>query len=267
VVHRLLYYHLIMALENCIYPQTSVDLSAVSHLVSRQLRQFFHRSDARVIPNAVDVSYFDPPARLARREMARANLGIPAEVLALLLIGNDWKKKGLDSLLEAASRCRDLPLKLVVVGTDDPAPFLKKATQLGVEPMLKLLPPSADVLQFYALADAYVGPSLEDAYGLPIIESMACGLPVIASVAAGASEIIRDREDGFLLRDPTNALELESLLRLLHEQPALRARIGAEAARTARLHSWDHHAAQMYELLCDALRRKHRPRTSSIDAH
>jgi glycosyltransferase involved in cell wall biosynthesis len=266
VAHRVLYYRLIMALERRIYPQTNVDLSAVSGLVSHQLGEFFSRSDVRVIPNAVDVSYFDPAARLARRDMARASLGIPAEVLVLLLIGNDWKKKGLDCLLEAVARCRDLSLMVLVVGTDDPGPFLKKAGQLGVEPMLKLLPPSTDVLQFYAVADAYVGPSLEDAFGLPIIESMACGLPVIASVAAGASEIIRDREDGFLLRDPSNAFELESLLRLLYEQPALRARIGAEAARTARLHSWDHHAAQMYELLCDAVSRKYGTRTSSINA-
>jgi UDP-glucose:(heptosyl)LPS alpha-1,3-glucosyltransferase len=257
VVHRLLYYRFIMALESRIYPRTNVDLSAVSHLVSRQLQEFFGRTDVRVIQNAVDVSYFDPAARLARRETARANFGIPAELLVLLLIGNDLKKKGLDCLLEAVSRCRDSSLKLLVVGSDDPAPFVQKAAELGIGSILKFLPPSVDVLQFYAAADAYVGPSLEDAYGLPIIEAMACGLPVIASVAAGASEVIRDNQDGFLLRDPANALELESLLRLLLEQPALRASVGAEAARTARLHSWDHHAAQMYQMLCDAVREKH----------
>jgi glycosyltransferase involved in cell wall biosynthesis len=65
------------------------------------------------------------------------------------------------------------------------------------------LPPSPNVLQFYAAADAYVGPSLEDAYGLPVLEAMACGLPVLASSRAGVSEIIDHEINGIILRDPT----------------------------------------------------------------
>jgi len=63
------------------------------------------------------------------------------------------------------------------------------------------------VLSFYAAADAYVAPSLEDAFGLPILEAMACGLPVIASVQAGASENVLDGATGYLLRDPMNHVE------------------------------------------------------------
>jgi hypothetical protein len=55
---------------------------------------------------------------------------------------------------------------------------------------LRFEAPSGDVLLFYAAADVYVGPSLEDSFGLPILEAMACGLPVIASAHAGASEMI-----------------------------------------------------------------------------
>lgn len=74
--------------------------------------------------------------------------------------------------------------------------------------MCALPGPSADVLFFYAAADAYVAPSLEESFGLPIMEAMACGLPVIASVQSGASETIVDGETGYLLRDPLNNLEL-----------------------------------------------------------
>ena len=48
-------------------------------------------------------------------------------------------------------------------------------------------------------ADAYVGPSLEDAFALPPAEAMACGLPVIVSNQAGACEIITDGVDGIVL--------------------------------------------------------------------
>jgi glycosyltransferase involved in cell wall biosynthesis len=111
-------------------------------------------------------------------------------------------------------------------------------------------------MQFYAAADAYVGPSLEDAYGLPILEAMACGLPVIASSRAGASEIIRNGEDGFVLRDPEDSRELAALLRTIYSDVSLRAKIAEEAARTAAEHTWNRNAAATWEFLTAALARK-----------
>jgi UDP-glucose:(heptosyl)LPS alpha-1,3-glucosyltransferase len=86
----------------------------------------------------------------------------------------------------------ETPIQLLVVGKDDPG------GQLPLDGRVRFLAPSADVLSFYAAADAYVAPSLEDAFGLPILEAMACGLPVIASVQAGASENALDGTTGYL---------------------------------------------------------------------
>jgi glycosyltransferase involved in cell wall biosynthesis len=41
----------------------------------------------------------------------------------LLMISNDWKNKGLDALLWACALLRDLPLRLLVVGSEDPIFF------------------------------------------------------------------------------------------------------------------------------------------------
>lgn len=111
-------------------------------------------------------------------------------------------------------------------------------------------------MRFYAAADTYVAPSLEDPYGLPILEAMACGLPVIASSRAGASEIILDGYNGFVLRDPEDALELAALLRKIYSDLSLRTKIANEAARTAANHTWDVNAAATWEFLRVALVRK-----------
>jgi glycosyltransferase involved in cell wall biosynthesis len=110
------------------------------------------------------------------------------------------------------------------------------------------------VLSFYAAADAYVAPSLEDAFGLPILEAMACGLPVIASVQAGASENILDGTTGYLLRDPMNHVELAALLgRLVGDRVAAEA-LGAAAARYVQASSsWDHNASATREFLENSL--------------
>ena len=115
--------------------------------------------------------------------------------------------------------------------------------------------PSADVLSFYAAADLYVGPSLEDAFNLPILEAMACGLPVIASVQAGASENIRDYETGLLLRDPRDSDQLARLIRRLFDDAELRSRIGEAGSRYVRNNcNWDQNVARTREFI-EATRR------------
>jgi glycosyltransferase involved in cell wall biosynthesis len=111
-------------------------------------------------------------------------------------------------------------------------------------------------MKFYAAADAYVGPSLEDAYGLPVLEAMACGLPVIASARAGASEILRDGENGFVLRQPEDFQELAVLLRRLCSNPNLCVHLGEEAARTAKEQTWDRNALDTWEFLKAVLEKK-----------
>jgi glycosyltransferase involved in cell wall biosynthesis len=109
------------------------------------------------------------------------------------------------------------------------------------------------VLSFYAAADAYVAPSLEDSFGLPILEAMACGLPIIASVQAGASENVVDGTTGYLLRDPMNHAELADLIRRLASDKSAAQKIGAAAAQFVKSSvSWDHNASATREFLENA---------------
>ena len=119
------------------------------------------------------------------------------------------------------------------------------------------LTPSPDVMQFYAAADAYVGPSLEDAYGLPILEAMACGLPVIASSKAGASEIIQDGTNGVILRDPQDVQELSAKIRSLVENREQCISLGEQAGFTAQQHSWSANAQATREWLEKVFRSTH----------
>lgn len=248
-LHRRMYYRSIMALEKRIYRDPRVCLLPVSRLVARQLREYFGRTDLQVIPNGVSTDQFHPAARTLRREEARREFKLQPADFVLLLIGNDWVKKGLRSLLRALALCGDPSLRLLVVGKDDPAIFASELADAMVKNQVRFLPPREDVLAYYAAADAYVGPSLEDAFGLPILEAMACGLPVIASSFAGASEAIEDGANGLILREPENAAELASKIKLLASDERLRGSIGARAASTARSYSWEQNAAALRDVL------------------
>jgi len=143
-----------------------------------------------------------------------------------------------------------------VVGSDIIDPHCTAMARLRLEARVSFLPPRPDVEFYYAAADLYVGPSLEDAFALPPLEAMACGVPTIVSSQAGVSEIITDGVDGFILNDPQDSAQLAELIALLYGNEGLRQRMGEAAAETARQYTWDRNARQLGELLQDLLRRK-----------
>jgi glycosyltransferase involved in cell wall biosynthesis len=239
LLHRKLYYRLIMLLEQKIYRNPRTHLIAVSGLVAKQLKTYFQRDDAAVISNAIDTVRFTPQARAAKRSSSRHLFGYIDSDFVVLLIGNDWKKKGLVTLLNALASLKALPVRALVVGHDDPKIYHGLLNQLGLKDRVKFEQPTDDVLSFYAAADLYVGPSLEDAFNLPIVEAMACGIPVIASAQTGASELIQDGQTGFILNDPLGHVRLAELTARIYRDETLRTTVGAAARHTAERCSWD----------------------------
>jgi UDP-glucose:(heptosyl)LPS alpha-1,3-glucosyltransferase len=176
----------------------------------------------------------------------------------LLLIGNDWRVKGVPAILAAMAAAPALPLHLLVAGNDAVDPFQEMAKHLGILERCQWEPPRGDVIDLYAAADVYVSPSHEDSFGLPVAEAMACGLPVITSVFAGVSGLVRDEIDGFVLPDPDVAHALTQLFERLHIDEALRHRIGRAAAGEVLDWTWDRNAEAIWELLNEAAAKKSR---------
>jgi glycosyltransferase involved in cell wall biosynthesis len=256
LAHRKLYYRLIMSLEKRIYAGSKVSQAAVSALLAGKMEKYFQCQNVRVIRHGVDTDELSVAKRLERRRAAREQFGLPPEDFTFLLIGNDWKIKGLDALLEALTEMRDLPWKLLVVGSDERDPYKKYLSESSMQERVFFLQPSRDVMQFYAAADAYAGPSLEDSYGLPVLEAMACGLPVVVSSRAGVSEIIRDGTNGVILHDPESVQEIAGVLRKLMSDPGFCRTLGEEAERTAREHGWDRNAQATWDWLSEVARQK-----------
>ncbi len=259
-LHRRSYYALLTAFERRIYADPKVSLAAVSQRTAGLLEKYFGRQDVRVIPNGVDTAQFSPSRRLALRPEARLRRKIQESDFVLLLIGNDWQVKGLETVLRAMNALRKLPIRLIAAGEDSPDTFRERAELLGISDHCRFEPAREDALDFYAAADLYVSPSREDSFGLPVAEAMACGLPVITSVNAGVANIIRDGMDGFVLCQVDDFQGLAQMLQRLHADEVLRGNVGDAAAKTAREWTWDRNAAATWEQLEDAAGRKLRDR-------
>jgi glycosyltransferase involved in cell wall biosynthesis len=257
LLHRKVYYRLIMALERHIYRWEHVALAGVSNKVDRDLERIYGRKkNISVIYHGVDAGQFNQGVRAPLRSAAREALGLPVSANVLLLVGNDWKKKGLRTLLEAMARLQNRSIWALVVGQDDPEPYRGLLLAHNLEHRVLFLPLRSDVEWYYAAADIYVGPSLEDAFALPPLEAMACGMPAVVSREAGISEVLTDGVDGLILEDPTDSTQLALFIEKLVSEPEFSAQIGSRAAGTASKYTWDKNAEQLFAVFLQA--RRHR---------
>jgi UDP-glucose:(heptosyl)LPS alpha-1,3-glucosyltransferase len=257
LIHRDLYYRLITLLERHLYTQPRAQLILIARKTAEDLNRFYGPHDVLpVVYMGIDHTTFNPQLRMARRDEARGELGIRDEQFVLLLVGNDWRKKGLCTLLDALPVLADRQVLLLVVGDDEKFSYQKQIQRYGLSDRVRFLPSRPDVAFYYAAADAYVGPSLEDTFAQPPAEAMACGLAVITSVTNGTAEIITDGVDGLIVQDPNDPKELAAQIRRLFQDPNFRGQLGENAARTSLRYTWDQNGEQMKEIFKNVLRHK-----------
>jgi glycosyltransferase involved in cell wall biosynthesis len=247
ILHRRIYYALISRLERVIYGREKGILAPVSRKTAEDISELYGRTkNVVVIHNGVDTIRFSPGARLQLRDGARGALNLEADECGVLLIGNGWKNKGLPCLIEATALIKDRRIRLLIVGNDSAAPYEEAIQRHGLSEAVNFLPPRADVEFYYAAADVYASPSIEDAFPLPPLEAMACGLPVITSNSAGGpSEFIRQGEDGLVLENPTDAKTLSEWLARLAGDADWRIEMGSAAAQTASRYTWAENSAAL----------------------
>ena len=257
LVHRRVYYRLVIALERHLYTRPRAQLILIARKTAADLDRFYGaHDDLPVVYMGLDHAVFNPQARVARRDAARKELGIPDAQFAFLLVGNDWLKKGLFTLLEAMPLLADLQVALYVAGSDETRPYDAPIARLELAGRVRFLPSRGDVAFYYAAADAYVGPSLEDTFAQPPMEAMACGLPVITTSTNGTAEIMTDGVDGLILENPNDWRALAAQMREVCEDSDLRARLAEQAARTASRYTWDENGREFIQIFSRILRRK-----------
>jgi glycosyltransferase involved in cell wall biosynthesis len=170
----------------------------------------------RLIYEAVDHDLFNPgDADLARSEVAGYGVTKPY----VLFVSSLWKYKNCDGLLRAWARGRaefgDRQLVIVGAGRDEKylASLQALVTELGIAEDVVFVGgvPLEATVNFYRAADVFVYPSLNETFGLPILEAMACGCPVVTSDTSAMPETAGGAA---LLADPTQP---ESIARAIAE--------------------------------------------------
>jgi UDP-glucose:(heptosyl)LPS alpha-1,3-glucosyltransferase len=195
------------------------------------------RDIMRIVPNGYDGSLFSAERRDELRDEMRSAIGASPGDIVVLMVANEWHRKGLGVVIKAVAGLRDPRVRIDLVGRRDPADYRPIAARLGLADRLHWHGASSDAGRFFAAADVFVLPTAYEPFGIVIVEAMAMGLPAVVSKLAGAAPAIDHGTSGLLLDDPRDAGELSANLKLLLD-PVRRADMGAAAAAAAEGYEW-----------------------------
>ena len=98
--------------------------------------------------------------------------------------------------------------------------------------------PHEEVLKYMSLSDVFVLPSLSEGFPNVVLEAMASGLPIVATKVGGLPEIVKNGENGFLIK-PRNSKELAKKILLILNDKELSGRMSKNNIKEAKKYSYE----------------------------
>ena len=155
-----------------------------------------YKRDVEILHNGVNVELFKKDETIRKELRKKYNL---ENKKVLISVGRIVGWKGYQLVIKAI---KELDVKYVLIGDGEYLNELKKlAKQEKVDNKVLFLGSVSnnELYKYLNMADVFIQPSIgHEAFGITIIEAMACGLPVVASKNGGILDIISDGKNGYL---------------------------------------------------------------------
>ncbi len=211
----------------------------------KQMSEAADSAPVHVIPNGVDVLFFQPP------EAPRA-LDAP---LRLLFAGRFQSQKNLPWMLERLAEVRSTskrPFEIDLVGDGPLRPMVEdRVRALGLDDVVRFhgWRGPAELRTLYQSADLVLNPSLYEGMPNVLLEAMACGRPALASHVPGNDAVVADGATGWLFA-PGDSIAFRERIRVFLEHPEIAVPLGAAARKRAeREFTWERTTQSYLELL------------------
>ena len=203
---------------------------------------------------AVERGFCPDDGNSARTMAVHLRMGI-SRAFVLFVPGGFDSRKNFKRLFDAFSRLPENVREahqLVVTGRLDSgriATLREMAGQFGVSQEELVLPgyvSDEELLFLYRSAALFVFPSLNEGFGLPVLEAISCGAPTIASNTSSLPEVVGNAEALF---DPTDAVAISETMARGLTDADYRERLLASGRHQAEQFSWKRTAALALESL------------------
>ena len=235
-------------------PERGAHVVAVGRMVLEHLVTYHNvpRSRIHLIPNAIDPDRMTVKHPGATRCAFRNRMGLAPKDLVGLFVGHNFWLKGLKPLLQALALRQEQypqvrPIHLLVCGGGNLGPFRRMTARLGLKDTVRLIGFAPEIREVYWSSDFFVQPTYYDPCSLVVFEALACGLPVITTACNGASELMTDGKEGYVITAPDALGELSGAIDRMTDDAA-RAEMSAHATQLGREQSFEHHVARLVKV-------------------
>ncbi|MGH7943758.1 MAG: glycosyltransferase family 4 protein [Opitutaceae bacterium] len=237
-----------LALDRCARALYSTDWAAGT----TQRHYVIPESKVSVVPFGGNL--LEPPSLQEATQMVRER---PLTPCRLLLVGVDWKRKGVDIAVDAvkALSAAGLDCRLTIVGCSPPAgrslpacvdviPFISKVTSEDRQRLNEI----------YARSHFFVMPTRAEAFGVVFAEASAFGVPCLATAVGGLPSVVKNGVNGQLFPLNANGDDYADWILNLLKTPARYQEFALRAAQHAAAHlSWKVAGQQVATILKDVV--------------
>ena len=194
--------------------------------------EFLPAEQVKIVENGIDLTDY------------ASNSFTKTEHPSLSYLGEVGVRKGIFDLIAAVAllRRQGFDLQVLVIGPGEIEKARREARKSGVDDLFHFLGPLYNRPKVKALASAwgFVLPTYAEGMPLSILEAFAAGLPVISTPVGGIPEVVRENENGYIVKPGDPATLARAVQKLFADE---RARSGmASLNRLQAFEKYDIHA-------------------------
>lgn len=212
LVRKLPRYATYLKLEAAITASSGPHILFLNDHQRDQYRQYYRLPESRfsMLPPGIEADRRRPGNHAILRAETRKALGVSDNETLLMFLGSGFKVKGLDRALAAFATLPDT-VKLMIVGNDDAAPYLK-AVNDTVRARIQVLGPRDDVPALMQAADLLLHPAYRESAGMVLLEATVAGLPVLTTDTCGYARYVAEAGSGEVMASPFQQRDLNETL-------------------------------------------------------
>ncbi len=228
------------------YSLSKADKILSTSKVMKEEAKKYSDNEILLTPFGIDIDRFAP---------RKVNSFFKADDFVVGTIKTLEKNYGINFLIEAfylvKKKYPHKLLKLLIVGKGTQKEFLENMVkELGIEKdtIFTGYVDHNNVQDYHNMLDIYVAMSLEESFGVAVLEASACGKPVIVSNVGGLPEVVENGKTGFIV-DKGNSIALADALSKLISEPELVAKMGSEGRnKVIREYDWKESVNKMISI-------------------